>query len=175
MPPRLSVFVATSLDGFLARADGSLDWLDVVARPGEDYGYAAFFESIDAVVVGRRTYETALGFASWPYAGKRCFVVTRRPIDARHGEQAIAGSADAIVATLDREGVRRAYVDGGEVIRAMLGAGLVDDLTVSTVPILLGDGVRLFGGAAGDVRLDVAASRAFPSGLVQTEYRVRRR
>jgi dihydrofolate reductase len=170
-----SVFIAATLDGFIARSDGRLDWLGMVERPGEDYGYQRFHDSIDSVVVGRKTYQTALGFEAWPYAGKRCVVLTHRPPAPRHDEEFYAGPPAALVARLAAAGARRAYVDGGDVIRQFLAAGLVDDLTLSIVPILLGEGVRLFGPTGRDLPLELVASRAFASGLVQVEYRAGQR
>jgi dihydrofolate reductase len=166
-----SVYIAASLDGYIARADGSLDWLSIVQSPGEDYGYARFFDSIDTVVIGRKTYETALGFEEWPYAGKRCIVLTRRRLPARHAERFYDGDPVALVERLTGEGAKRVYVDGGSVIRQFIAAELVTDMTLSIVPILLGDGIPLFAGIGRDVRLDLSASRSFASGLVQLEYR----
>jgi dihydrofolate reductase len=174
MRARCSVFIATSLDGFIARSDGRIDWLSIVERPGEDYGYQAFFDTIDTLVVGRKTYETALGFDQWPYAGKRCVVMTSSTPAAKHGETFYAGDPAALVDRLTSEGAKRIYVDGGDVIRQFVAAGLVTDMTLSILPILLGEGARLFGGTGRDVRLDLVSSRAFESGLVQLEYRLRR-
>jgi dihydrofolate reductase len=174
MAPRCSVFIAASLDGFIARTDGSLDWLSIVERPGEDYGYRAFIDDVDALVLGRRTYESVLRFDSWPYAKKRCVVLTHRPPTPRHGEEFFAGSPSELVRRLSLAGTRRIYVDGGDVIRQFLAAGLIDDLTLSTIPVLLGDGVRLFGGTGAEIRFALVASRSFSSGLVQHEYRARR-
>lgn len=173
-----SVFIATSVDGFIARTDGGLDWLSVVERPGverpgEDYGFAAFFATVDVLVMGRKTYDAALGFDPWPYAGKRCVVMTHGQPASKHGEELFAGSPTELVERLSREGVRRAYVDGGVVIQQFLAAGLITDLTISTIPILLGRGVPLFGDLARDVRLELVRSRGFESGLVQNEWRVR--
>ena len=168
-----SVYIAASLDGFIARPDGGIDWLSIVERAGEDYGYRAFHESVDTVVVGRSTYNLALGFEPWPYAGKRCVVLTHEPPAPRHGEEFYSGAPRELCARLSEQGVRRAYVDGGAVIQQFLSAGLVTDLTVSFVPVLLGDGVRLFGITGGDILLELERSQSFPSGLVQVEYRVR--
>jgi dihydrofolate reductase len=170
--PRCSVFIATSLDGYIARRDGSIDWLGAVQRPGEDYGFRAFFDSVDALVIGRRTYEAALGFADWPYAGKRCLVLSHAALRPRHGEEIYAGDPQPVLERLAAEGVRRVYVDGGLVVSAFLAAGLVDDLTISVIPVLLGDGARLFGPGGVEEGLALLACRAFPSGLVQLEYRV---
>lgn len=167
--PRCSVFIAVSLDGFIARQDGSIDWLSRVEAPGEDYGYRAFMDSVDAVVLGRITYEHVLSFASWPFDGKRCVVLTHRPLAAPvHGEADFAGSPAALLDSLD--GARRVYVDGGAAIRAFLAAGLVDDLTLSVVPVLLGRGRPLFGPIPAERGLRLLATSTFGSGLVQLRY-----
>lgn len=170
MPLRCLVFIATSLDGFIARADGAIDWLSTVQVEGEDYGYAAFFATVDTLVVGRNTYDTVLGFGEWPWKGKRVVVLTHQSPTPRADETFFAGEPAALVAKLSAEGAQRAYIDGGLVIQQFLAAGLVDDLTLSIVPILLGDGARLFGHSGRDVPLKLVGSRAFPSGLVQIDY-----
>jgi dihydrofolate reductase len=168
--PRCSVFIATSLDGFIARPDGTFDFLSIVEQPNEDYGFAEFFASVDALVIGRHTYETALGFPEWPYAGKRCFVLTHRETPSVHGEQFFAGAASGLVEQLALGGAQRLYVDGGQVIREFLTADLIDDMTLSIVPILIGSGISLFGAEVPQRRLKLASSRSFPSGLVQLHY-----
>lgn len=165
-----SVFIATSLDGYIARPDGGLDWLKVVERRGEDYGYAAFADTVDALVLGRRTYDTVLGFDAWPYPGKRVIVMTHRPLVARHGEEAFEGSPAALVHRLEAEGTRRLYVDGGNVIQQFFAARLLGDLTISVIPIVLGAGIPLFRGTEQGLRLESVQS--FESGLVQLRYRV---
>jgi len=172
MRPTCSVFIAVSLDGFIARKGGGIDWLSIVERPNEDYGYKRFFDSIDALVVGRKTYETAKGFEPWPYAGKRVVVLTHRELDAKHGEERHEGEPSALLDRLGREGVKRIYVDGGNVIRQFLAAGALTDVTLSVVPILLGEGEPLFGDLSREVRLKLKESRSFESGLVQLEYAV---
>lgn len=168
--PRCSVFVATSLDGYLARPDGTFDFLSVVEREGEDYGFADFFATIDALVIGRNTYETALAFPEWPYAGKRCIVLTHRETPSVHGEQFFAGEPEALLEQLALAGAQRLYVDGGAVIRAFLAANLLDDLTLSIVPLLLGRGISLFGEEVPEQRLTLQSCKAYESGLVQLCY-----
>jgi dihydrofolate reductase len=167
-----SVYIAASLDGFIARLDGRIDWLATVERAGEDYGYQRFRDSIDVCIVGRKTYETVLEFETWPYAGKRCIVMTHAALNAKHGEEFYCGPPEVLVERLSAEKAKRAYVDGGVVIQQFLSAGLISDLTVSVVPILLGEGVRLFGRTGRDLPLKFVASRAFESGLVKLEYRL---
>jgi dihydrofolate reductase len=171
--PNTAVFIGSSLDGFIARRDGSFDWLDVVDAEGEDYGFATFFGSVDTLLVGRTTWETACRFPEWPYGGKRVVVLTHRAAQGGHGELFWSGEPDAVLARLAAEGARRVYLDGGAVVSQFLAADLVDELTVSLVPYLLGDGIRLFqGGERQPERLlRLASSRAYPSGLVQLTYR----
>jgi dihydrofolate reductase len=167
------VFIAASLDGYIARSDGSLDWLSVVEREGEDYGYRAFLDGVDALVMGRKTYDTVLGFDEWPFAGKRCIVLTHaRPTSPRADEEFASGAPAALLEQLGRQGVRRVYVDGGAVIRQFLGTGLVDDLTLSVIPVLLGGGIRLFDGDARNraASLRLISARNFETGLVQLRY-----
>ncbi|HKY40266.1 MAG TPA: dihydrofolate reductase family protein [Polyangiaceae bacterium] len=168
--PRCSVFIATSLDGYIARKDGSFDFLSIVEQPNEDYGFAEFFATVDVLVIGRHTYETALGFPEWPYAGKRCIVLTHRETPSVHGEQFFAGAATGLVEQLGLGGAQRLYVDGGAVIRDFLAAGLIDDMTISIVPVLLGEGIALFGPEVPEQRLVLESSRSYPSGLVQLHY-----
>jgi dihydrofolate reductase len=168
-----SVYIAASLDGFIARMDGAIDWLAIVEREGEDYGFRSFYNSIDTVVMGRKTYETALGFDAWPYAGKRCIVVTSDTAKAsRHGEEFFAGKLAALFERLGSEGAERVYVDGGVVIAQAFEAQLIDDFTLSIIPVLLGEGRPLAPRIGRDVRLDLVEHRAFETGLVQLRYRV---
>jgi dihydrofolate reductase len=170
-----SVYIALSLDGFIARRDGGTDWLRAVERVGEDYGYQRFFDSVDTLVIGRNTYDLALGFDAWPYAGKRCIVLTHGGITPRHGEESFSGPASELGLRLAREGAKRVYVDGGGVIQQFVTADLVSDVTVSILPILLGDGVRLFAGTGNEVPLTWLRTSSFESGLVQIEYTTGRR
>ena len=166
--PRCSVFVGVSLDGFIARSDGALDWLEPFE--GTEHGYQAFFDAVDAVVIGRATYDVVLGFGTWPYGEKRVFVLTHRPPPARHAEAFLAGDPEAVVARLARDGVRRAYVDGGAVVSQFLAAGLVDDLTLTLVPVVLGDGIRLFQAPLPERAFHLSGAQTYPSGLVQVRY-----
>lgn len=166
-----SAFIATSLDGFIARPDGGLDWLGRVSRDGEDYGYQRFADTVDVLVTGRGTYDVMAGFDVWPYAGKRVIVLTHRPVESRHGEEFFAGSVEELARRLAAEGARRVYVDGGAAIRQFLAAGLLDDLTISVIPVVLGDGIPLFGGGVPERGLVLEGTEAYPTGLVQLRYR----
>jgi dihydrofolate reductase len=166
--PRCAAFLAMSLDGFIARPDGAVDWLDgYEAPPGE---YAAFFGSIDTVLIGRATYDLVLGFPEWPYASKHVAVLTHRPPVPRHGETFLAGEPADVLGRLAASGSRSVYVDGGDVVSQFLGAGLLHELTVTVVPLVLGAGRRLFQGALPERRFSLVSSRAHPSGLVRIHY-----
>ncbi|HTN50769.1 MAG TPA: dihydrofolate reductase family protein [Anaeromyxobacter sp.] len=170
--PEICAFLATSVDGFIAGPNGDLDWLGLVEAPGEDYGYRAFAASIDTVVLGRKTYDVARAFPAWPHAGKRAVVLTHAAAaPGRHGESFFSGAPDALAALLEGLGARRVYADGGTVVSQLLEAGLLDELTLSLVPLLLGEGTRLFRTGPLSRRLALEGSRAFPSGLVQLRYR----
>lgn len=171
MSTRFSVFIALSLDGYIARSDGALDWLACVERPNEDYGYAEFMDSIDTLVVGRSTYQTVLGFGDWPYQGKDCIVLSHAPQTSLHGERFWTGDVAQLASAITATGKRRVYVDGGKVIQQFLAADLIDDLTLSVIPLLLGTGIRLFSEAGPERALELGSSSAFGSGLVQLRYR----
>jgi dihydrofolate reductase len=173
---KMSVFIGTSVDGFIARPGGELDWLP--PGGGEEHGYDAFMESIDALVIGRKTYETVLGFNAWPYGNKRVFVLSTRPLAAAPAGAVVehlSGSPDDIVSQLEALGIRHAYVDGGITIQRFLRAGLIQRIIITRVPVLIGEGIPLFGITGGDIPLKHIATRHYPSGLVQTEYAVLRR
>lgn len=175
------VFIGVSLDGFIAKPDGDLDWLTGLAprghaadAPGEHPAlvWETFFPDVDTLVMGRTTYETVRGFDDWPFEGKRV-VVLSTTLEAGDDRIAIAGSLDAAVALLDEAGAGRVYIDGGRTIQAFLGAGLVDELTVSIAPVLIGSGARLFGDLDADVLLRLRGTHATPEdGLVRITYDV---
>jgi dihydrofolate reductase len=171
---KASVFVGASVDGFIARSNGDLDWLP--AGGGEPHGYDEFVASVDAIVIGRNTFETVLGFGAWPYGDKRVVVLSSRPVDlaaARGGvAEQMGGAAEEVASRLAASGARHVYVDGGITIQRFLRAGLIDRLVITRVPVLIGDGIPLFGSLPSDVRLRHLATRSYPSGLVQSEYQV---
>ena len=172
--PDAVVFIAASVDGYIARLDGSLDWLPE-ADPEEDYGYATFMATVDALVMGRKTYEVVRGFGGdWPYAGTPVVVLSHgQPILPESAEaEVLALSPADVLAVLGARGARRVYVDGGQTLQAFLRAGLVRELTVTRIPVLLGDGIPLFGSLPADVALTHVETQSFSSGLVQSRYRI---
>lgn len=167
-----AVFVGVSVDGFPARADGALDFLS--AGGGEPHGYEEFMAGVDALVIGRKTFETVLAFPEWPYGAKRVIVLStrkRRLPSLSEGSVETMDAAPAVVLErLGAQGVRQVYVDGGLTIQGFLRAGLIRRLVVTRVPILIGQGIPLFGALARDQPLRHLATRHYPSGLVQSEY-----
>jgi dihydrofolate reductase len=167
-----SVFIGTSLDGYIARTDGALDFLP--ADGGEPHGYHEFMATVDALLIGRKTYETVLGFDEWPYGKKRVFVLSTSGLaSAPPGAvvERLCGEPGEIVAQLDSRGIGHVYVDGGVTIQKFLRAKLVQRLIITRVPVLIGEGIPLFGALSGDINLRHVATRSFASGLVQSEYR----
>jgi len=167
-----SVFIGTSVDGFIARPNGDLDFLP--EDGGEPHGYNEFIAGIDTIVIGRKTYETVLAFPEWPYGKKRVAILSSRPLDlsaVRRGVvEQMAGSPAEIVSKLEATGARNLYIDGGITIQNFLRAGMIQRLIITRVPVLIGQGIPLFGALPKDVRLRHVATRHYPSGLVQSEY-----
>ncbi len=169
----VSVFIGTSLDGFIARPNGDFDFLP--AGGGEPHGYDEFIASVDALVIGRNTFEKVLTLGDWPYGKKRVVVLSSRPIDlsAANGVvEQMAGPPAEIVARLAARGVHHLYVDGGITIQRFLRAGLIQRLIITRVPVLIGEGVPLFGAVPRDILLRHVATQHYPSGLVKSEYAV---
>ena len=169
---KASVFVGTSLDGFIARKNGDLDFLP--PGGGEPHGYNEFIATVDTIVIGRKTFETVLTMKPWPYGNKRVVVLSSRPIDfsAVVGGvvEQMSGSPAEIVSKLAASGAQYLYVDGGITIQNFLRAGLIQHLTITRVPVLIGDGIPLFGSLPRDIHLRHIATRQYPSGLVSSEY-----
>lgn len=179
MTAKCSVFVGASLDGFIARSDGSIDWLQPAytgAPPDEDFGFAEFIGSVDALVIGRNTFEQVLTFDEWAYGATPVVVISRTLSALPAGTPAtVSLSAESpadLVARLSAEGARHLYIDGGRTIQSFLAAGLIDELTITILPILLGTGKPLFGPLPADVHLTHAGTKAYDFGFVQLKYRV---
>src|SRR5437868_379863 len=169
---KASVFIATSLDGFIARLDGALDWLPV--NGGEPHGYDEFLATVDAHVIGRGTFETVLSFGGWAYGKKPVVVLSSTMAELKVPDGAVcelmAGAPHEIVARLTERGMKHLYIDGGVTIQGFLRAGLIQRMTITRIPVLLGSGIPLFGPLLHDVRLDHVATRSYASGMVQSEY-----
>ena len=177
-----SVFLGMSVDGFIARLDGDIAWLtggaDENAGPddgeGGDFGFSEFVGGIDALVMGRSTYDFIAPFAEWPYKGKPVHVLSTTLEPGVDQRITVHRSLDEAVAALSAAGYRSVYVDGGRTVHDVLAAGLVGELTLSRVPVLIGAGHTPFGELPADVPLEHERTHVFPGGMVQTTYRVRR-
>lgn len=176
--PSAEVFIATSLDGYIARPDGDILWLTgLPAPPGEDFGYEAFMDGVGAMVMGRASFEKVLTFPDWPYPVP-VTVMSRTPEavrvpEALRGRVRVTPAAPReVLQELGEGGVHRVYVDGGQVIRAFLREGLIRRITLTRVPLLLGEGLPLFGHGAGDIAAELIDARSWPNGFVQATYRL---
>ena len=172
---RFSVFVGTSIDGFIARADGGLDWLPDNPEP---HGYEEFLATVDGIVIGRKTFETVLSFNYWPYGKRHVVVLTSNPSRFSTPDQTNCHFMKCeplnVAAFLKSKALHRIYVDGGMTVQAFLEAGLIDDLTITRVPVLIGSGIPLFGFVSRDIHLEHVHTKTYPSGLVSSEYVVKR-
>ncbi|HET6989087.1 MAG TPA: dihydrofolate reductase family protein [Kribbella sp.] len=169
-----AVFIATSLDGYIARPDGSIDWLTERGEQAGDTGYDEFMASIDTVVLGRNTFEQVLTFDFWPYDGKQVEVLSTTLAPDTDERVIVHRTLDGLVETLNDRGARRVYADGGAVIQTFLRAGLLNELTITTAPVLLGAGIPLFGPLDADIVLTHNATRTLKAGFTQSDYTIHR-
>lgn len=174
---KTSVFIATSLDGFIARPDGDIDWLmnpdfDI---DGEDFGYSKFISSVDAIVMGRNSFEKVLTLGDWHYT-KPVVVLTSRPLEIPgHLAQKVSiasGSVQEILHKMESRGYRHLYIDGGITIQEFLKAGAINEMTITLIPVLIGQGIPLFGSLGSDISLKHISSISYKTGLVQNIYKV---
>lgn len=176
MTLKASVYIATSLDGFIARESGELDWLMVATTSSDDHGYAAYMASIDTLVMGRNTFEKVLTFGEWPYPHKRVVVLSSTLQQAHAGPhvEVHPGPLAELIDYLQESGAKSLYLDGGQVVQSFLREGRVDELTITRIPVLLGSGIPLFGTLGKDVLLQHMRTTTFENGFVQSTYRVLR-
>lgn len=175
--PTGHVMMAITLDGYVARKNHSLDWLLKQDTAGEDHGFAEFLANIDVIVMGSGSFRTVLGFDAWPY--EKPVVVLSHSLTASDVPPELVGKVEVstlpprdLMIEIERRGWPRVYVDGGAIVQSFLKLGLVNDFKLAVVPILLGDGIRLFGELPADIDLQLVATKPFPSGLVEIRYRV---
>ncbi len=175
---KISVFIATSLDGYIARKNGKIDWLMAAdnSNGSEDYGYKEFSDSVDCMIMGRNSLETVLTFDEWPYEGKRVVVLSssmkETPQSVSGKIELYSGSIEELVSMLKIEGCNRLYIDGGKTIQSFLRADLVTDLTITKIPIILGEGLPLFGNLEEEIKLRHVKTVAYPSGFVKSTYEI---
>lgn len=178
---KISVFIATSLDGYIAREDGDIEWLHNSGHgeveDGEDFGYDRFMKSMDALVIGRNTYEKVRSFkGDWPYGEKPVFVLTTRgveiPDEINKTVSSLSGSPHEVVEELTKLGHYHLYLDGGQTIQGFLKEGLVEELIITRIPILIGSGIPLFGPLSKDIKLKHLRTESFNNGFIQSRYEI---
>jgi dihydrofolate reductase len=174
-----SVYIATSLDGFISRLDGGIDWLhqaNSTVPPGEDCGYAKFMETVDVLVMGRHTFEQVVTFDPWPYDGREVVVLSTQQLTIpTHLETSVFASSETpadLLRRLASRDVRHVYVDGGKTIQGFLAQDLINNITITRIPVLLGSGRPLFATEAKEQKLRLVSSKAYEFGFVQSTYRV---
>jgi dihydrofolate reductase len=177
---KCSVYMAQSVDGYIAKTDGDIEWLSQFDDSGgmEDYGYHEFLDTVDVIVMGRRTYEKVLSFLMWPYEDKHVVVLSNIPLevpdDLANKVTQINGTPGEVVARLSEAGAKHVYVDGGQTASSFVAAGLIDQLTITTVPLILGQGRPLFVSLQEEIVLEHIETKTFSNGLVKSSYRIAR-
>lgn len=169
---KVILYIAMSLDGFIAKPNDDLSFLSIVQKEGEDYGYAEFTDSVDTVILGRKTYDWVMTqVPEFPHADKNTFVITRTPKPAIGKTQFHIGNLKEMVSTLKQDSGKNIFIDGGaEIVTLLLKDHLIDELIISIIPIILGEGVRLFQNGNPELRLILKSTKQFDTGLVQLHY-----
>lgn len=174
-----SVYIATSLDGYIARQDGSIDWLNEansLVPEGEDCGFFAFMDSVDALIMGRKTFEQVLSFGQWPYGDTSIIVLSRNTVDIpKELSKTVSCTSEApskLSKRLEDQGAKRLYIDGGKTIQSFLNEGLIKDLTITRIPTVIGNGISLFGELKADIKLKHIATKVYDFGFVQSRYEI---
>lgn len=172
MPVRVVLYIAMSADGFIAKSDGNLDWLSVVEKPGEDYGYYEFIKTVDVVIMGRKTYDKVCSFGiDFPHKNKKCFVWSGSRTGSDDNVTYFSGNPADLLQSLNSEKETTVFVDGGaEMVKELMRQNLIDRYIVSVIPYFTGGGIRLFGDSGLDTSISLVRSATFPSGLVQLWY-----
>ncbi|NOR57409.1 MAG: dihydrofolate reductase [Sulfurimonas sp.] len=177
---KISVYIATSLDGFIARKDGSINWLIEADNSGgsDDFGFREFFDTTDCLVMGRNTMEKVLSFGEWPYGDKRVIVLTNTlkevPSELVGKIELSCDSIEELVKNLESEGHKHLYIDGGKTIQSFIDADLLTDITITKIPVIIGEGLPLFGKTKHDIKLTHIETRLHDCGFVKSIYKVKR-
>ena len=167
---KLSVFIATSIDGFIATPDGRLDWLEDAAGTDDDYGWDAFLAEVDALAMGRGTWDHIAHLDELPFGDRPVYVFTHRPLATDHDVSTWSCSPHEALETWRQRGLERVYVDGGQLISAFVAEGLIDDMTILTAPVLLGSGIPLFSANTTASAFPLEGVGSWPSGFVERRY-----
>ena len=169
---KVILFIAMSLDGFIAKPDGNLDFLSIVEQESEDYGYADFIKTVDAIMVGRKTYDKVISMGyDFPHRDKDTYIITRSPKPSIGSVKFYTGNLKDLVINLKSGKGKNIFVDGGaEIVNELLKDNLIDEFYISVIPVLLGEGISLFKSTKPQIRLKLINSKHFEKGLVQLHY-----
>ena len=174
---KASVFIATSLDGFIARKDGDIDWLmnPEYEIEGEDFGYSEYISTVDAILMGRNSFDKVLTFGEWPYQIPVVVLTSRTveiPEDLEGRVSVSSGTVSEILKEMEKRGYNHLYIDGGKTIQQFLNAGAINEITITLIPVLIGEGIPLFADLDDDIKLKHKSTRSYKTGLVQNIYTV---
>ena len=169
---KVILYIAMSLDGYIARENGDIDWLSVVDTPNEDYGYSAFVKDVDTVIMGRKTYEKVLSFGiEFPHKDKICYVLSGSKTGRDEHVTFYSGDLSELIAAIKSQGCGNIFIDGGaEIVNALLKHGLIEECVISILPVLLGSGIKLFRDGRPETSLKLVSTESYASGLVQLRY-----
>ncbi|MDD8018588.1 MAG: dihydrofolate reductase family protein [Bacteroidota bacterium] len=169
---KVILYIAMSLDGYIGRQDGDLDWLMKFQSSDEDYGYQEFIKTVDTVIMGRKTYDTILSFdIDFPHLDKKCYIVTRQERPAEENISFYTGDMKNLISQLKSSRGKNIFVDGGaEIVNELMKYRLIDEYIISIIPLFLGSGIRLFNDARPEERLRLLHCKKFESGLTQLHY-----
>lgn len=172
MTRKVILYIAVSLDGYIAQPNDDLGFLSIVEQEGEDYGYNDFIETIDAVIVGRKTYEKVISMGiDFPHADKDAYIITRTPRPPKGNVKFYTGQLKALVEKLKTEAGKNIFCDGGaEIVNELLKDDLIDEFIISIIPILLGNGTKLFKDGRPETKLELTSIKSFEKGLAQLHY-----
>lgn len=173
MSRKVILYIASSIDGYIAKPNDNLDFLSIVEQEGQDYGYAEFIKTVDAVIVGRKTYDKviAMGF-DFPHADKDAYIITRKPRPTIGSVKFYTGNLKSLVTKLKSKNGKNIFCDGGaEIVNELLKHNLIDEFIISLIPILLGNGTKLFKDNRPEQELELVSTKQFDKGLIQLHYK----
>lgn len=169
---KVILYIAMSLDGYIAKSNNDISWLSLVEKSGEDYGYSEFVQTIDTVIMGRKTYEKVMSFGiEFPHKDKKCYVISRTKTGTDENVEYYSGNLEELITSLKNKEGKNIFIDGGaEVVNELMKINVIDEFVLSVIPLFLGNGIRLFKDGRPEQTLKLIDSAKFPTGLVQLRY-----
>lgn len=166
------IFIATSIDGYIARSDGSIDWLPSPDLNEEDSGYSTFYDSIDALIMGSATYKQVLGFGDWPYPGKISYVLTSRNLSTKRTDVLfVRGGVEEVLKNVKEKDYKRVWLmGGGNLASSFINRGLVNEYIIAIVPTILGSGISLYQSVT-ELKLELVSTKSYSSGIIELHYK----